>query len=70
MNKDELNNLYDNKIMTYIRSISKGQNEICNKWVYTSKATSNNIIKFEAWLVARGFSQKEKEGFDLTYFSS
>jgi len=65
---NELNNLYDNNIMTYVRNIPKGQNIISTKWVFTTKTDEdNNIIKFKARLVARGFSQKEGVDFDLTY---
>jgi len=58
---NELNNLYDNKIMTYIKNIPKGQNVISTRWVITTKTDEdNNIIKFKAPLVARGFNQKEE----------
>ena len=66
--KNELNNLYDNKIMTFIKNIPKGQNVISTKWVFTTKTDENNkTTKFKARLVARGFSQKEGIDFDLTY---
>jgi len=38
-------------------------------WVFTTKTDEdNNIIKYMARLVARGFSQKEGIDFDLAYF--
>jgi len=42
--------------MTYIKNIPKGQNVISTRWVITTKTDEdNNIIKFKAPLVARGF---------------
>ena len=57
---NELNNLYDNKIMTYVKNIPKGQNVISTRWVFTTKTDEdNNVITFKTRLVARGFRKKE-----------
>ena len=65
---NELNNLYGNKIMTYVENVPKGKNVISTRWVFTKKTDEdNNIIKFRARLVARGFSQKEGIDFNHTY---
>lgn len=66
--KNELKNLYDNNIMTYINKIPKGTNVISTKWVFNiKKDENNNISKFKAPLVARGFKQQKGEDYDLTY---
>jgi len=57
--KDELNNLYSNKIMTFVSKVPPGKNIISTKWVFATKRDSNNFIyKYKARLVARGFRQK------------
>jgi len=66
--KDELNNLYNNKIMTFVKRIPKNKNLITTKWVFaTKKDANNNIIKYKARLVARGFKQKYGIDYELTY---
>ena len=66
--QDELNNLYNNKIMSFVRHVPKGTNIISTKWVFSIKRDkNNNIIKFKARLVARGFRQKFGIDFEITY---
>jgi len=66
--KDELNNLYNNKIMTLVKKVPKNKSIISTKWVFTKKKDgNNNVSKYKARLVARGFSQKYGTDFDLTY---
>ena len=64
---DELNNLYNNKIMTFVKHILKNKNLITTKWVFATKKDANNIIKYKARLVARGFKQKYGIDYELTY---
>ena len=42
--KDELNNLYSNKIMTFVSKVPPGKNIISTKWVFATKRDSNNFI--------------------------
>ncbi len=66
--KDELNNLYSNKIMTFVPKVPPGKNIISTKWVFATKRDSNNFIyKYKARLIARGFRQKWGIDYDLTY---
>jgi len=66
--KDELNNLYSNKIMTFVSKVPPGKIIISMKWVFATKKDSNNFIyKYKARLVARGFRQKWGIDYDLTY---
>jgi len=66
--KDELENLYNNKIFTLVDHVPKGKNLITTKWVFTNKRDAeNNIIKRKARVVARGFKQKKGIDFELTY---
>jgi len=66
--KEELQNFYDNNIMTFVRHLPKGKFPISSKWIFTIKRDSNgNIIKFKARLVARGFYQKRGIDFELTF---
>ena len=65
---DELNNLYSNNIMTFVKFVPANKTIITTRWVFTIKTDSDgNIIKFKARLVARGYDQKFGFDFDLTY---
>ena len=65
---DELDNLYNNNVVTFVRKIPKGRKIISTKWVFSIKRDENNqIVKFKARLVARGFTQEFGIDFDLTY---
>jgi len=55
---DELNNLYDNNIMSFVKKLPEGKKPIKTKWIFSVKRDSNNNIeKFKERLVAKGFSQ-------------
>jgi len=65
---DELCNLYSNNIMVFVKVIPKGRKVISTKWVFAIKRDeNNNILKYKARLVARGFTQIFGTDFDLTY---
>ena len=66
--QDELKNLYDNNIFTFVKYIPKGKNIISSKWVFANKYNGEYIIiKRKARLVARGFRQRRGIDYDLTY---
>jgi len=65
---DELNNLYSNKIMTYVSKLPEDKNPIKTKWIFSIKKDSNNIItRFKARSVAKGFSQIRGIDYELTF---
>ena len=65
---DELKNLYSNNIMQFVKEVPKDRKIISTKWVFTIKRDeNNNITKYKARLVARGFTQIFGTDFDLTY---
>ena len=66
--KEELSNLYNNKTMTFVKFVPKNKNIITTKWVFSvKKDANNNIIKFKARLVARGYDQIFGIDYELTY---
>jgi hypothetical protein len=60
---DELNNMYNNKVMEIVDKIPTNANIIDTKWVFTTK--DNNTKK--ARLVAKGFQQIPGQDFVETY---
>jgi len=53
---EELNNLYNNNIMTLAHFVLHDKTLISTKWIFSNKRDSNNcIIKRKACLVARWF---------------
>ena len=55
--KDEIDSLYDNDTWSVV-TLPEGKSVIGGKWVYNLKLVkSNNITKYKARYVARGFSQ-------------
>jgi hypothetical protein len=62
--KDEMRTMSTNKVWD-LEEISKGAKIVCCKWVYKTKCDSKgNIKRFKAWLVTKGFTQRE--GIDYT----
>ena len=65
---DELKNLYDNNIMSLVFELPYNKKPIRTKWVFTIKRDSNNnIIKFKARIVAKGYSQIRGIDYELTF---
>ena len=65
---DELQNLYDNKIFTFVKYVPKGKNLISTRWIFNNKYGSNNTItKRKARVVARGYKQRRGIDYELTY---
>ena len=66
--KNELNNLYNNKVMQFVSTIPDGTNVIATKWVFALKRNKfNEIIKYKARLVARGDKQIYGLDYDIVY---
>ena len=66
--KEELDNLYNNNIITFVNTVPKGKNIITTKWVFSiKKEREGNISRFKARLVARGFKQRRGIDYELTY---
>ena len=55
--KDEINSLHDNDTWS-IKTLPEGKSVVGGKWVYSVKLDKNNdVTKYKARFVARGFSQ-------------
>jgi len=66
--KNELDNLYKNNVMTFIKSIPDNHNVIATKWIFAIKRNKNNeIIKYKARLVARGDKQIHGIDYSIIY---
>ncbi|CAA0830832.1 cysteine-rich RLK (RECEPTOR-like protein kinase) 8, partial [Striga hermonthica] len=51
-----------------LRDLPEGKKAIGCKWVYRRKRGSDgNVISFKAWLVVKGFTQKEGIDYDATF---
>lgn len=62
--KSEIESLYKNKTWTLVKK-PPNRNIISTKWIFKIKKDGEGqIIKYEARLVAKGFSQQE--GMDYT----
>jgi len=65
--QDELNQFTRNDVLSLVPKIDV-MNAIGTKWVFKNKMDENgNIIRNEARLVAKGYSQEEDIDFDETY---
>lgn len=65
---DELQNLYENHIMTFVDKLPEGKKPIKTRWIFNVKRDGNNIIiKFKALLVAKGYSQIRGIDYELIF---
>ena len=65
---NELDNLYTNKIMTFVNTIPDGKKPIPSKWVYALKTDGlGHVIKHKARFVAKGFIQKYGIDYEMTF---
>uniref|UniRef100_A0A1X7VA87 Reverse transcriptase Ty1/copia-type domain-containing protein n=1 Tax=Amphimedon queenslandica TaxID=400682 RepID=A0A1X7VA87_AMPQE len=65
--KKEMDSIYSNDIWDLV-SLPEGRKVIGNKWVFTKKLRADGTIeRFEARLVAKGFSQKHGYDYDKTF---
>jgi len=66
--KDEVNNLYNNKTMTFVKQLLVGKKAISSRWVFANKSDGlGNVIKHKVRFVAKGFSQKFGIAYELTF---
>ena len=66
--KNELSNLYNNKVMQFVSTIPDGTNVITTKWVFALKRNKfNKVIKYKARLVARGDKQIYGLDYEIVY---
>jgi hypothetical protein len=67
--EDEMRSTSINKVWD-LEEIPKGAKTVGYKWVYKTKCDSNgNIERFKAWLVAKGFMQRECIDYTETFSS-
>ena len=58
-----------NKNKTYdLVELPKGKKVLKNKWVFKLKKDGHKLVKYKAWLVVKGFSQKQWIDFDVIFF--
>ena len=61
--REEMNSLWKND--TYeLTELPKGRKALKNKWVFKLKNDEENLLKYKARLVVKGFSQKQGIDFD------
>ena len=66
--KDKIKSMKTNGVWD-IETIPKGAKTVGCKWVYKTKHDSKGIIKrFKAWLIAKGFTQREGVDYNETFF--
>ena len=58
-----MNYLHKNKTYELVE-LPKGKNALRNKWVFKPKKDSENLVKYKARLVVKGFNQKHGVDFD------
>ena len=63
---EELKNLYCNNVMTFVKLLPPDKKAIKVRWVF-NRDSNNNISKFKARIVAKGYSQVKGINFDLTF---
>ena len=61
--QEEMNYLHKNKTYELVE-LPKGKNALRNKWVFKPKKDSENLVKYKARLVVKGFNQKHGVDFD------
>jgi hypothetical protein len=67
--EDKMKSTSINKVWD-LEEIPKGAKTVGYKWVYKTKCDSNgNIERFKAWLVAKGFMQRECIDYTETFSS-
>ena len=65
--KTELGSISKNKMWELV-NLPSGEKPIGYKWIFKRKYLSNSSIeKYKAWLVAKGFSQKQNVDFFHTF---
>ena len=45
-------------------SLPREKHALPSKWVYKMKVTGDVVLKYKAWLIAKGFKQKKDVDFD------
>ncbi len=66
--QEEMDSMQKNKVWDLI-DLPSSRQTIGNKWVFKSKTNSDDSIeKYKAYLVAKGFTQKEGVDYKDTFF--
>ena len=63
---EEMNSLNKNKTYNLVE-LPKGKRVLRNKWVFKLKKDGDKLVKYKAWLVVKGFSQKQGIDFDVIF---
>jgi len=68
--KDEMKSMKDNEVWNLVKLL-EGVKPIGCKWIFkTKKDSKGNIERYNAHLVAKGFTQKEGIDYKETFFSN
>ena len=61
-----MNSLNKNKTYDLVE-LPKGKKVLMNKWGFKLKKDGDKLVKYKAWLVVEGFSQKQGIDFDKIF---
>ncbi len=65
--QEEYDSLIENDTWM-LQDLPKGRKMVHSKWVYKVKLAANvSVVCFKAWLVAKGFTQKEGLDYKKTF---
>ena len=64
---EKMNSLNKNKTYDLVE-LPKGKKVLKNKWVLKLKKDGDKLVKYKAWLVVKGFNQKQEIDFNEIFF--